>query len=190
MKCTRPFPFWRLPHRRRSVNPRMVFIISLFPCLCNIFRVFYSWFIHSFYFRRLVHNLVSRIQFVVALGASVCLEEHSVTSVMPFCVLPSFSKLVILIGTYFEFCIWNSWIPWTWWGLCRIATSLYDSKLYSSPLFEAYRIDNCMSELFINPYPTAFPYGNGMGLHFYQQQESSMTKTVHKVINKGLKTYV
>ena len=42
----------------------------------------------------------------------------------------------------------------------------------------------------IYPYPTAFPYGNGMVLHFYQQQESSTTKTVHKVINKGLKTYV
>ena len=42
----------------------------------------------------------------------------------------------------------------------------------------------------INTYPTAFPYGNGMVLHFYQQQESSTTKTVHKVINKGLKTYV
>ena len=41
-----------------------------------------------------------------------------------------------------------------------------------------------------NPYPTAFPYGNRMVLHFYQQQESSTTKTVHKVINKGLKTYV
>jgi hypothetical protein len=41
-----------------------------------------------------------------------------------------------------------------------------------------------------NPYPTAFPYGNGMVLHFYQQQESSTSKTVHKVINKGLKTYV
>ena len=41
-----------------------------------------------------------------------------------------------------------------------------------------------------NPYPTAFPYGNGMVLHLYQQQESSTTKTVHKVINKGLKTYV
>ena len=46
------------------------------------------------------------------------------------------------------------------------------------------------SWLYINPYPTAFPYGNGMVLHFYQQQESSRTKTVHKVINKGLKTYV
>ena len=42
----------------------------------------------------------------------------------------------------------------------------------------------------INPYPTALPYGNGMVLHFYQQQDSSMNKTVHKVINKGLKTYV
>ena len=41
-----------------------------------------------------------------------------------------------------------------------------------------------------NPYPTAFPYGNGMVLHFYQHQESSTTKTVHKVINKGLKAYV
>jgi hypothetical protein len=40
------------------------------------------------------------------------------------------------------------------------------------------------------PYPKAFPYGNGMVLQFYQQQESSTTKTVHKVINKGLKTYV
>ena len=45
-------------------------------------------------------------------------------------------------------------------------------------------------EMLINPYPTAFPYGNGMVLHFYQQQESSKTKTVHKVINKRLKTYV
>ena len=45
-------------------------------------------------------------------------------------------------------------------------------------------------DLRFNPYPTAFPYGNGMVLHFYQQQESSTTKTVHKVINKGLKTYV
>ena len=46
------------------------------------------------------------------------------------------------------------------------------------------------SEVLIIPYPTAFPYGNGMVLHFYQQQESSTTITVHKVINKGLKDYV
>ena len=42
----------------------------------------------------------------------------------------------------------------------------------------------------LNPYPTAFPYGNGMVLHLYQQQESSTTKTVHKVINKRLEMYV
>ena len=51
--------------------------------------------------------------------------------------------------------------------------------------------DSRISKIYLfNPYPTAFPYGNGMVLHFYQQQESSTTKTVHKVINKGLKTYV
>ena len=42
----------------------------------------------------------------------------------------------------------------------------------------------------VNLYPTAFPYGNGMVLHLYQEQESSTTKTVHKVINKRLKAYV
>ena len=42
----------------------------------------------------------------------------------------------------------------------------------------------------INPYPTAFLYGNGTVLHFYQQQGSSTTKTVHKVINRGLKAYL
>ena len=47
-----------------------------------------------------------------------------------------------------------------------------------------------LNGLAFNPYPTAFPYGNGMVLHFYRQQESSTTKTVHKVINKRLKTYV
>ena len=47
-----------------------------------------------------------------------------------------------------------------------------------------------VSFVYFNPYPTAFPYGNGMVLHFYQQQESSTTKTIHRVINKRLKTYV
>ena len=53
-----------------------------------------------------------------------------------------------------------------------------------------WRAAHCIVHWRINPYPTAFPYGNGMVLHFYQQQESSTTKTVNKVINKGLKTYV
>ena len=51
-------------------------------------------------------------------------------------------------------------------------------------------LNSTMLVVDLNPYPTAFPYGNGMVLHFYQQQESSTTKTVHRVINKGLKTYV
>ena len=55
---------------------------------------------------------------------------------------------------------------------------------------EMISLENKKLEWVINPYPTAFPYGNGMVLHFYQQQESSTTETVHKVINKGLKAYV
>ena len=58
------------------------------------------------------------------------------------------------------------------------------------PFRGAGRTNSRLLQIYINPYPTAFPYGNGMVLHFYQQQESSTTKTVHKVINKGLKTYV
>ena len=54
-----------------------------------------------------------------------------------------------------------------------------------------YQVKLCFNlDSLINPYPTAFPYGKGMVLHFYMQQESSTTKTVHKVINKGLKAYV
>ena len=60
------------------------------------------------------------------------------------------------------------------------------TELKQIPMFLQQLQDFCK----INPYPTAFPYGNGMVLHFYQQQESSTTKTVHKVINKRLKTYV
>ena len=54
----------------------------------------------------------------------------------------------------------------------------------------ALKVIRIVVHLGYNPYPTAFPYGNGMVLHFYQQQESSTTKTVHKVINKRLKAYV
>jgi hypothetical protein len=63
-------------------------------------------------------------------------------------------------------------------------------------LFVLYTRARCYSTaqrphiLLLNPYHTAFPYGNGMVLHFYQQQQSSRTKTAHKVINKGLKAYV
>ena len=68
----------------------------------------------------------------------------------------------------------------------RTAGTGWDKNIYlrSITICQMY----CVTK--INPYPTAFPYGNGRVLHFYQQQESSTTKTVHKVINKGLKTYV
>ena len=59
-------------------------------------------------------------------------------------------------------------------------------KLLGTKETEIYRY----TSMCINPHPTPFLYGNGMVLHFYQQQESSTTKTVHKVINKRLKTYV
>ena len=61
-----------------------------------------------------------------------------------------------------------------------ILVKTYITKFHTSPF----------SRNMFNPYPTEFPYGNGMVLHFYQQQESSTTKTVHKVINKRLKAYV
>ena len=68
--------------------------------------------------------------------------------------------------------------------LITSVTTCFDSHSHHPVNLEPYQFR------YINPYPTAFPYGNGMVLHFYQQQESSTTKTVHKVINKGLKTYV
>ena len=69
---------------------------------------------------------------------------------------------------------------------CVFQTWLY----FISAVFMCYCVLFCDSSRDLNPYPTAFPYGNDMVLHFYQQQESSTTKTVHKVINKGLKAYV
>ena len=65
--------------------------------------------------------------------------------------------------------------------------SLYNRVINTSAALDVHSL---MDDAIINPYRTAFPYGNDMVLHFYQQQESSTTKTVHKVINKGLKTYV
>ena len=73
--------------------------------------------------------------------------------------------------------------------ICSFIYSYYQNKIIKCQTVGLHRNHESESIL-INPYPTAFPYGNGMVLHFYQQQESSTTKTVHKVINKGLKTYV
>ena len=81
----------------------------------------------------------------------------------------------------------NHWLVnqhWVQWRVLRV-TQRQAQGLVSGPCLGAKA-----RFLSFNPYPTAFPYGNGMVLHFYQQQENSTTKTVHKVINKGLKTYV
>ena len=80
------------------------------------------------------------------------------------------------------------------WQLATTSDRLMTSALRNVLLHEGFHPAHVCSFLWFwftyNPYPTAFPYGNGMVLHFYQQQENSTTKTVHKVINKGLKTYV
>ena len=79
------------------------------------------------------------------------------------------------------------------WGLkdCRVnVAALLQWPVGGIPFYVSWPCRGRTTFRHINPYPTAFPYGNGMVLHFYQQQESSTTKTVHKVINKGLKTYV
>ena len=84
-------------------------------------------------------------------------------------------------------------------SLCSFQWSLVNSSVLGQKSFSAhyFRRDSAyvfplqsLSHTHVNLYPTAFPYGNGMVLHLYQQQESSTTKTEHKVINKGLKTYV
>ena len=91
---------------------------------------------------------------------------------------------------------WYNWFSWCWARGCPKHVEKWNERirknncepswLYLQELYQYAR----SAEHQINPYPTAFPYGNGMVLHFYQQQDSSTTKTVHKVINKGLKTYV
>ena len=68
--------------------------------------------------------------------------------------------------------------------------AIRNKKMGSFKASRVFNVPQTTLERYVNPYPTALPYGNGMVLHFYQQQESSTNKTVHKVINKRLKTYV
>ena len=82
--------------------------------------------------------------------------------------------------------------PESYWDVIRVHLVNENEDKIASLLEKLKLLASIVSDgdVLFNPYPTAFPYGNGMVLHFYQQQESSTTKTVHKVINKGLKTYV
>ena len=77
-----------------------------------------------------------------------------------------------------------------WFTLFNSSLFYQDLSIMNFKLNLAAVATKCCLLLSDNPYPTAFPYGNAMVLHFYQQQESSTTRTVHKVINRGLKTYV
>ena len=87
----------------------------------------------------------------------------------------------------------KQWIVLRWECLSALTVTDFLNKLRNFQLLSDSGLRATASEFvlgLINPYPTAFPYGNGMVLHFYQQQESSTTKTVHKVISKGLTAYV
>ena len=99
------------------------------------------------------------------------------------CLLTAFSVVYIILSieTSSFFQVNDLHLYWA-----RLLEVLTQSVL---KLLGKCRLNNSPVTMF-NPYPTVFPYGNGMVLHFYQQQESSTTKTVHKVINKGLKAYV
>ena len=88
----------------------------------------------------------------------------------------------VLHGRYHRPRMANHWHRELYPVTTNLRAGVQVNSIFSTEFRQAY--------LTFNPYPTAFPYGNGMVLHFYQQQESSTTKTVHKVINKGLKTYV
>ena len=116
-----------------------------------------------------------------------------------FSMLESFSHSLILLH-WFPNCSNLSFkvvyilhyeiLPYTSFGFFQHPSSLHHHHLDFPIPTRAANFNPKEDHIIINPYPTAFPYGNGMVLHFYQQQESSTTKTVHKVINKGLKTYV
>ena len=149
------------------------------------------------------HGRRSRIELEFVTAATSTRWEVSINFLSLYCGIYLFTFVIKYINKYFNVvyshvlgrCIywWISVISHLytefscllkqWYNFCiiRLVPFTFTSRFISLLTSDT---------LVINPYPTAFPYGNGMVLHFYQQQESSTTKTVHKVINKGLKTYV
>ena len=122
------------------------------------------------------------------------------------CVLSGIGLCVGLITPPEESCrVWCVWV-WSWsfdneggpglpWVVtpCKIVIHSHWPVCYSLSSWQHIMI--VFWTVGIDRFCTAITgltliLGNGMVLHFYQQQESSTTKTVHKVINKGLKTYV
>ena len=114
---------------------------------------------------------------------------HLTNQMSSKCITYLFSSFGI---SYFDEDLWNICLYY-----CQVLTEFKESALHSLFWCDWARVGgadrSCVRgsvHVPFIPYPTAFPYGNGTVLHFYQQQESSTTKTVHKVINKGLKAYV
>ena len=100
---------------------------------------------------------------------------------------------VLCVKTWVYLCYWSlywRYVMLLMWYEMRPKKQLTKHKKWGSLCVLSGTDWGWRNSCWFNPYPTAFPYGNGMVLHFYQQQESSTTKTVHKVINKRLKTYV
>jgi len=58
------------------------------------------------------------------------------------------------------------------------------------PEYECNISNACVTKLRINPYPTAFHTGTVWFYTSTSNKRAARPKTVHKVISKGLKTYV
>ena len=128
---------------------------------------------HSFH-HFLLHPCIHKMKLHALLD--LCFILHSFTSSPWFQVLHTVCQYLHIWKMKFQHHLWD------------LALTDFHLYLISQFKFPLQNVTYC--KWTFNPYPTAFPYGNGMVLHFYQQQESSTTKTVRKVINKGLKTYV
>ena len=117
---------------------------------------------------------------VLRSSVGVLLTDHVTNSMeqIPYCGA-NFRSTVQEISCF----VWDRKVNYCQQNPAAVTFAIWIRSRVSHHIFFFFRM--CF-----NPYPTAFPYGNGMVLHFYQQQESSTTKTVHKVINTGLKTYV
>ena len=160
-------------------------LISLFR-LIRIFLLY--WFIHRLAADRKIHQQENALPLSMRGSALIRTSQKA----LGIWYQSRDDKLLIIKWLTRSFCLCRKhssayvigiccWV--TWWNIhVRVLGDIYGVHHYEDA--EGH------NENRINPYPTAFPYGNGMVLHFYQQQESSTTKTVHKVINKGLKTYV
>ena len=127
-----------------------------------------------------------------------CMQSALICSVSRLCLAQELSHWFLKTKTRLQppDSDWDIYCSWSGAGkgyYPSISVVLWQCSFSQSPISICHRTPLQQAAVTRDsdiPYPTAFPYGNGMVLHFYQQQKSSTTKTVHKVINKGLKAYV